>query len=113
MQKRGIEMPFIPRVGRPGLLGLAARTAVVAGTATAVSGGIISHQQKKARTQFEAAGYEAEQQQIATASAPSVPAAPVTPAGDLVSELQRLGDLKTQGLLSEAEFDAAKSRLLQ
>jgi len=109
-------MPLIPRMGRPGLIGLAARTAVVAGTATAVSGGIVAHQQKKARTQFEAAEYEAAQQQIAAAPAPSAPAAPVAPVaqgGGLVSELQSLGDLKRQGLLSDAEFDAAKARLLQ
>lgn len=106
-------MPFIPRIGRPGLIGLAARTAVVAGTATAVSGGIIAHQQKKARTQFEAAEYEATQQQIASASAASASSVLVAPVGDLVSELQRLGDLRTQGLLSDAEFDAAKTRLLQ
>ena len=42
------------RVGRPGLIGMAARTAVVAGTATAVSGGEARHQQKKAYEQEEA-----------------------------------------------------------
>jgi hypothetical protein len=109
-------MPFIPRRGRPGLIGLAARTAVVAGTATAVSGGILAHQQKKAQTDYEAAQFEAAQQQAAqqqptpamAAPAPTPAAAPV----DLVAELQKLGELAAQGVLSAAEFEAAKARLL-
>lgn len=104
-------MPFIPRIGRPGLLGLAARTAVVAGTATAVSGGIIAHQQKKARTQYEAAQYETAQYETAQPHA-AIPATPAAGPGDLVTELQRLGDLRTQGLLSDTEFETAKSKLL-
>lgn len=96
-------MPFVPRFGRPGLIGLAARTAVVAGTATAVSGGLMAHQHKKAQTQFEAAQYEAAQQQIA---------APTAHPSDLVGELQRLSELKSQGLLSDSEFEAAKTKLL-
>ncbi|KJL26625.1 hypothetical protein RL72_00957 [Microbacterium azadirachtae] len=105
-------MPFIPRIGRPGLLGLAARTAVVAGTATAVSGGIMAHQQKKARTQYEAAQYENARYEAERPSA-GVPAPPTAASDDLVAELQRLGDLRTQGLLSEAEFETAKARLLR
>lgn len=105
-------MPFIPRIGRPGLLGLAARTAVVAGTATAVSGGIMAHQQKKARTQYENAQYEAARYEAERPPA-AIPPAPSAASGDLVSELQRLGDLRTQGLLSEAEFETAKARLLR
>lgn len=101
-------MPFIPRIGRPGLIGLAARTAVVAGTATAVSGGIRTHQQKKAQTEFEAARYEAARYE----SVQQVSASPA-PINDLVTELQRLSDLKSQGLLSETEFEAAKAKLLQ
>lgn len=101
-------MPFIPRIGRPGLLGLAARTAVVAGTATAVSGGIRAHQQKKTQTEFEAAQYEAARYE----SAQQVSASPA-PLNDLVTELQRLSDLRSQGLLSETEFEAAKTKLLQ
>jgi hypothetical protein len=101
-------MPFIPRIGRPGLIGLAARTAVVAGTATAVSGGIRAHQQKKAQTEFEAAQYEAARYE----SVQQVSASPA-PINDLVTELQRLSDLKSQGLLSETEFEAAKAKLLQ
>ena len=47
------------RVGRPGLIGMAARTAVVAGTATAVSGSVARHQQNKANEQYEQQAYEA------------------------------------------------------
>lgn len=107
-------MPFIPRMGRPGLIGLAARTAVVAGTATAVSGGMIAHRQKKAHEEYEASQYEAAQQQASLAMADSQPAfapASATPV-DLVSELQKLGELKAQGVLSDAEFATAKARLL-
>ncbi len=46
------------RRGRPGLLGVAARTAVVAGTATAVVGGLSRHQQNKAQQAAEAQAYE-------------------------------------------------------
>lgn len=104
-------MPYISRMGRPGLLGLAARTAVVAGTATAVSGGMAAHQRRKAQSEYEAAQYEAAQQQAAepvTSPAPASATAPV----DLVAELQELGDLQTRGLLTDAEFAAAKTRLL-
>ncbi|GAB2654792.1 SHOCT domain-containing protein [Prescottella soli] len=103
-------MPFIPRTGRPGLLGLAARTAVVTGTATAVSDGMATRRQRRAQAEYEQAQYELAQQQAAlamTTHAPA-PAAPV----DLVTELQKLGDLKSQGLLSDTEFEVAKARLL-
>jgi hypothetical protein len=101
-------MPLFRRVGRPGLIGLAARTAVVAGTATAVSGGMARRQQNRAAEQAEAAAYE--QQQYA-APAPAA-AAPAAGGVDLVAELQKLGTLHQQGLLDDAEFAAAKARLL-
>lgn len=113
------------RMGRPGLVGLAARTAVVAGTATAVSGAVYSHQQGKAQDQYEQEQYAAAQQQAQIdaaaqqavaaqqASAPPPAAAPAAaPAVDVVAELQKLAALKDQGLLSDAEFAAAKARLL-
>lgn len=110
------------RMGRPGLVGLAARTAVVAGTATAVSGAMAGHQQQKAQSQYEQQQYEAAQQQAqidaaaaqaAAAYAPPPPAAaPAAPAVDVVAELQKLAALKEQGLIDDAEFAAAKARLL-
>lgn len=118
-------MPFIRRVGRPGLIGLAARTAVVAGTATAVSGGMARRQQEKAQEQYEAEQYQAAQQQeamqqaaaqAAAAQAPAAqaaaPAGAAAPGGDLVGELQKLATLQQQGLISPEEFAAAKAKLL-
>ena len=118
-------MPFVRRVGRPGLLGLAARTAVVAGTATAVSGAMSKSQQKRAQSEQEQQQYQAAQQQAAmqqaaqdavAATAPAAPApAPAAPAPagvDIVAELQKLAALKESGILDDAEFAAAKAKLL-
>ncbi len=112
-------MPFIRRIGHPGLLGLAARTAVVAGTATAVVGGMQSHQQNKAEEQYEAQQFQAQQQQAAMetaaqqAVAQAAPAAaPAAGGNDLMSQLQQLGTLHAQGILSDEEFTAAKAKLL-
>ncbi len=116
----------IRRVGRPGLIGLAARTAVVAGTASAVSGGVSRHQQQKAQAQYEQEQYQAAQQQAAMQAAaqeavaqqmPQAPApapAPAPAAGgtDVVAELQKLAALKDAGVLSDDEFAAAKAKLL-
>ena len=111
------------RGGRPGLIGMAARTAVVAGTATAVSGRVAHRQQDKyasqqaeqdaaAQQQWEAQQYQA--QQAAAAAPPPPPPPPAAPAGgtDVVAELQKLAALKDQGILSDAEFAAAKAKLL-
>ena len=113
------------RMGRPGLIGLAARTAVVAGTATAVSGGMQRHQQQKSQEQYEQEQYQAAQQQAqidaaaqaaaaqyAQPVAPPPPAAPAAPPVDIVAELQKLAALKDAGILNDAEFAAAKARLL-
>ena len=99
------------RRGRPGLVGMAARTAVIAGTATAVSGAVAGHQQKKAYEQYEAQQYEAAQQAAAAAPAAPEPA----PAGvepDMATKLQQLAQLKAQGILTDEEFAAAKAKLL-
>ncbi|WP_353827094.1 SHOCT domain-containing protein [Agromyces sp. SYSU T0242] len=116
----------IRRMGRPGLIGMAARTAVVAGTATAVSGGVArrqnaryadkqAEQQAAAQQQWEAQQYQAQQAaaQQAAAQQPAPPP-PAAPAGgvDVVAELQKLATLKEQGILSDAEFAAAKAKLL-
>ncbi len=114
------------RRGRPGLIGMAARTAVVAGTATAVSGNVQRRQQEKAQGQYDQQQYEAAQQQAqidaaaqAAAAqyaqpAPAPAAAPAAPAGgvDIVAELTKLASLKDAGILSDAEFAAAKAKLL-
>ena len=95
----------MPRFGRPGLLGTMARTAVVAGTATAVSGRVARRQQQRYMEHEQADTYQ--QQQYEAQQAPAPASAP-----DLTTELQRLADLKAQGLLSDAEFAAAKQKLL-
>jgi hypothetical protein len=113
---------------RPGLIGLAARTAVVAGTATAVSGGMQRHQAEKADQEYQAQAYQAQQQQAAmdaaaaqavanaqAAAPPPPPAAAPAPAGggsDLMAQLNQLGALHAQGILSDDEFSAAKAKLL-
>ena len=112
------------RMGRPGLVGMAARTAVVAGTATAVSGSVSRHQQEKAQGQADQQQYEAAQQQAqidAAAQAAAAQYAPPAPAPaaaapaagtDIVAELTKLASLKDAGILSEEEFAAAKAKLL-
>lgn len=112
-------MPLMRRMGRPGLIGMAARTAVVAGTATAVSGGVARHQQRKAEEEYLAQQAQAEQyaaQQAATQQAAAPPPAPAASSSaggtDVVAELQKLAALKEQGILSDAEFAAAKAKLL-
>ena len=110
------------RRGRPGLVGTMARTAVVAGTATAVAGSVSSHQQKKAagaqQQQAAAANTAALDTQAQLADVQSQLAAvqasqPAAPAGDdLTTQLQKLADLKAAGVLDDAEFAAAKAKLL-
>lgn len=93
------------RGGRPGLVGTMARTAVVAGTATAVSGGVARRQQAKAAQQAQP---EDDQEQ------PAAPApAPAAPAGDdMVSQLKELAQLRDQGILTDEEFAAQKAKIL-
>jgi putative oligomerization/nucleic acid binding protein len=84
----------------PGLLRGMARTAVVAGTATAVSNRV-------SRRQGNRWAQQDEQQQYEQAPPPAPAAAP-----DTVSQLKDLADLKTQGVLTDAEFDAQKAKIL-
>jgi Short C-terminal domain len=109
------------RMGRPGLIGTMARTAVIAGTATAVSGSVSRSQAAKANAQQVEAQQAAESQaqlaemqaQLAAMQAQQAPAAaPAAPAGDLMSELTKLAELHSAGILTDAEFAAAKAKLL-
>ncbi len=124
------------RIGRPGLIGTAARTAVIAGTATAVSGGM---QRRGAAKADQAAQAQAmQEQQAAAAQQQAVDAAVAqalaaqqaqaqqaqaqqaqaqqaqTPGGgdDVVSRLERLAALKAQGILTDEEFAAQKAKIL-
>ncbi|MFE1377974.1 SHOCT domain-containing protein [Streptomyces sp. NPDC058740] len=94
----------------PGLLRGVARTAVVAGTATAVSNRVSRRQAGRWARQEPAP----EQQYAPPPPPPPPPAAPA-PADDMsskIAQLKELGELKEQGLLTEEEFAAQKSRLL-
>jgi hypothetical protein len=91
------------------------RTAVVAGTATAVAGGVSKRQTNKqiAQQEEDAAAQQAAYDQGAADAQPARPPAAPAPAGnDTMAELQRLGDMKSQGLLTDEEFSAAKAKLL-
>lgn len=102
----------------PGLLRGVARTAVVAGTATAVSGRVQRRQASKFanrdaqiaadRNQAYAeqtAPQQAEYQQTASAPEPS-------DASDRLEQLKTLGELKAQGVLTEEEFAREKAKIL-
>jgi outer membrane protein OmpA-like peptidoglycan-associated protein len=103
----------VRRVGRPSMLGTAARTAVVAGTATAVVGGVSHRQQEKAQQAADAQAYQQMQQQQAMEAAAQQAAAPAAaPAPDPIAELERLAQLKQQGILTDEEFAAAKAKVL-
>jgi hypothetical protein len=92
-----------------GLLRMAARTAVVAGTATAVSGRVQRRQAARYDQQDQAEAYQ--QQQAAQQYAPPPPpAAPAEP--DANAQLQNLAELHTQGVLTDEEFAAAKAKIL-
>ena len=107
-----------------GLLGMAARTAVVAGTATHVAGNVQRRQQRRwaQKDASQQQGYPPEQQgyppqqqgcaPVQDAPPPPPPSTPEPAGGDLVSQLQRLGDLHTQGAITDEEFTAAKAKLL-
>ena len=87
------------RFGRPGLIGTMARTAVIAGTATAVSGSVARHQQAGA-------------QQAAAAQAAGAPPPSASPQDDMLAQLAKLGQMRDAGLIDDTEFAAAKARLL-
>jgi hypothetical protein len=95
----------------PGLLRGVARTAAIAGTATAVSGRVQRRQAE--RFAGRDAQIAAERQAAYAQQAPPVAPAAARPAGeDLYTKLQQLGDLRQQGILTDDEFAAQKAKLL-
>jgi hypothetical protein len=88
----------------PGLLRGVARTAVVAGTATAVSNRVSRRQGERWAQQ--------EEPQQAPAPAAAAPAAPAASGQSTIDQLKELGELKAQGILTEEEFAAQKAKLL-
>ncbi|WP_458247595.1 SHOCT domain-containing protein [Streptomyces sp. MAI_2237] len=104
----------------PGLLRGVARTAVVAGTATAVSNRVSRRQQGRWAAQAQQSqGYQQQpqgyQQQSYQEAPPPQPASTTSTADDMtnkIDQLKQLGELKAQGVLTEAEFEEQKRRLL-
>ena len=97
----------------PGLLRGVARTAVVAGTATAVSNRVSRRQGQRWAGQEQAQYERYEQYPPEPAPPPAAPAAPVAQGGtDRIAALKDLAELKAQGVLTEAEFEAEKARIL-
>jgi Short C-terminal domain len=88
----------------PGLVRGVARTAVVAGTATAVSGRVARRQ---------SARWAAQEAPPPPQAAPAPPpAAAAAPAPSTIDQLKELGELKSQGIITEEEFAAQKAKLL-
>ncbi|MGW2649408.1 SHOCT domain-containing protein [Streptomyces sp. NPDC001393] len=100
----------------PGLLRGVARTAVVAGTATAVSNRVSRRQAGRwAQQDYERQQQYAQQQYAQQQQAPPAPAAPPTAADDMtekIDQLKQLADLKAQGVLTDEEFANQKRLLL-
>ena len=87
-----------------GLLRMAARTAVVAGTATAVSGRVARRQARK----YDQPAQEEQQVQEEQDQAPP----PAPPQDESYAKLQELAQLHSQGVISDDEFTAAKAKVL-
>jgi hypothetical protein len=97
----------------PGLLRGIARTAVIAGTATAVSNRVSRRQlnrwSQQEQEQYAQQGY---QQQPPPQYYQPQPAAAAAPPRDTVTQLKELAELKSQGILTDAEFQAQKAKIL-
>ena len=100
-----------------GLIGGMARTAVVAGTATAVSNRVSRRQANRRAAQEQQQAYQSQPPPQAYAPppqeyAPPPPAAPAADQPDMLEQLQKLGELRAAGVLTEAEFAAQKAKIL-
>ena len=92
----------------PGLLGNMARVAVAQGTATAVRNRVTRRQAQRWADQGEASpAYMA-----SVPGAPAEQSPPPPAAGDPIAQLERLGELRDKGVLTDAEFEAQKAKLL-
>jgi len=97
-------------MGRPGLIGMAARTAVVAGTAQATAGAVAHRQQNRYNQQQSNAEAQAAPAPVPTPAPAPAPTAAC--ADDLIAQLQQLAQLQASGVLTPEEFAAAKAKLL-
>ncbi|MFI6940357.1 SHOCT domain-containing protein [Streptomyces sp. NPDC050418] len=105
------------RFGRPGLLGTIARTAVISGTASAVSNRVnrgMAERDMRRQAEEQAQMQQAWANQPPPAPAPAAPAQPAAAGApvDRVAQLTALADLKAQGLLTDEEFATEKARVL-
>lgn len=103
------------RAGRPGVVGTMARTAVIAGTATAASGKVAQKQHASAQQAADAQAFRQQQAAPPPVEQPppaAAPAASTPDTGELIAQLQQLAALKDQGILTEEEFQTQKARLL-
>jgi hypothetical protein len=97
----------------PGLLRGLARTAAVAGTASAVHGRVQRRQDAKfAQRDAETAAQRDEAYAEQTAPPPEPAAPPQPDTSDRLAQLKSLGELKQSGVLTEAEFEAQKAKIL-
>lgn len=97
----------------PGLLRGMARTAVVAGTASAVSGRVQRRQAEKFAERDQAImANRAQGWEEGVQGGYAAPAPPPPPQVDVVEQLRQLGDLHNQGILTDEEFAAQKAKLL-
>jgi hypothetical protein len=92
----------------PGLLRGVARTAVVAGTATAVSNRVSRRQ----ATRWQQQGYYDQQQEPEPQYEQAPPPPAAAPAPDPIAQLKQLGELHEQGILTDEEFAAQKAKIL-
>ncbi len=125
MRRRVVVAP--PRRG-PGLIGTMARTAVIAGTATATANAVNSRQaagqqaaaQQQAaqqqlaaqQAQIEALQTQQLQAQVAAQQAPAQVAAPTGLTDEKIAQLKKLAELQQAGILTEEEFATQKARIL-
>lgn len=139
MMRRSMRRPVVVQRRGPGLVGTMARTAVVAGTATAVAKGVSGSmdqkaaQQQAAAQQQQQASYDAgfqqaqlqaqqeelaqqQQQTLAAQAAAQTTPAPTATAGALtdakIAQLQKLAELQKTGILTEDEFAQQKALIL-
>ena len=92
---------MLRRRGRPGLIGTMARTAVIAGTATATAGVV-----GRSMAPPQAGGV----QSATPAQTPEPPPAGLS--AETIAKLKDLGELRTAGVLTDQEFAQAKAKLL-
>jgi len=96
----------------PGLMRGMARTAAVVGTATATRNAVNRRQADKNAQAYTQAMNTASAQQAPPPQEEYYAPPPPAPEEDVITQLERLGALKAQGLLTEEEFAAQKAKLL-